>query len=91
MRTTVDLPDGVLRRAKARAAQRGESLKTLLARAVVSELGSDQAAAEARRPVTLPLFGGTRGPRVRITGEDVARALADADAEVVAATARQRR
>jgi hypothetical protein len=34
MRTTVELPPHVMRAAKARSAERGESLKTLLTRAV---------------------------------------------------------
>src|SRR5262249_4822280 len=39
MRTTVELPPELMKKAKAQAAARGESLKTLLTRAVASELG----------------------------------------------------
>ena len=58
MRTTVELPRELLRRAKACAAERGETLKTLLTRAVATELGRTGAAEppEPRR-VELPLFG----------------------------------
>src|SRR2546423_11622465 len=42
MRTTVDFPGDLVRRAKARAAARGESLKTLLTRAVASEVGQER-------------------------------------------------
>lgn len=38
MKTTVDLPDPIYRRAKARAAERGVSLKTFITDAVESSL-----------------------------------------------------
>lgn len=91
MRTTVELPDGVLRRAKARAAERGESLKKLLTRAVLGELGLEQAASDRGERVRLPLFGARRGPRVHVTSEDLAEALSDADAAKMAVTTRRRR
>jgi hypothetical protein len=89
MRTTVELPDGVLRRAKARAAERGESLKKLLTRAVLEELGSDQGGSRRVERVRLPLFGSARGPRVHVRSEDLAEALSDADAAKIAATTRK--
>lgn len=39
MRTTIDLPDPLLRAAKAKAATSGESLKVLFARALAREVG----------------------------------------------------
>ena len=39
MRTTVDMPPTLMRAAKARAAEHGESLKDLVNRAVAHELG----------------------------------------------------
>lgn len=39
MRTTIDLPDDLLRAAKVRAAERDESLKKLFERALRTELG----------------------------------------------------
>ncbi len=38
MKTTIDLPDALFRRAKATAAHRGVSLKALITRAVESDL-----------------------------------------------------
>jgi hypothetical protein len=78
MRTTVEFPSELFRKAKARAASRGESLKTLITRAVASEIGEGHPAAPGGR-VTLPLFGSSKGRRVDVRAEDLARALADDD------------
>lgn len=85
MRTTVELPPDLFRAAKARAAESGESLKSLLTRAVAAELQIDQRSGPGGR-VTLPLFGRATGPPVRLTNADVERALAET--EVTAVTAR---
>jgi hypothetical protein len=79
MRTTIDVPADLFRRAKARAAARGESLKTLLTRAVAAEVGQDPMTV-ARRRMTLPVFGDPRGRKVKLNATDLARALADEDA-----------
>jgi plasmid stability protein len=79
MRTTVDLPDELMRAAKARAAEHGESLKELLARAVAREVR-----VHAGRPrnarVVLPLVGGD-GPAVDVTNADIEAVLAAEDAD----------
>ena len=52
MRTTIDLPDNLLRRTKALAAVRGSSMKELIVRAVEREVnsgGSDAVGPSARR------------------------------------------
>jgi hypothetical protein len=87
MRTTVELPPELFRRAKARAAARGESLKTLLTRAVAAEVGQDRGTL-LRQRVKLPLFGDPKGPAVSLRAADLARALADQD---VARIGRRRR
>lgn len=79
MRTTVDFPPDLFRKAKARAASRGESLKTLITRAVAAEVGQERESA-ARGRMTLPLFGDPKGRPVDIHPSDLARALADEDA-----------
>lgn len=79
MRTTVEFPADLFRRAKGRAAARGESLKTLLTRAVAAEVGQARDAAAGRR-MTLPFFGDPGGPPVNLRGSDLARALAHEDA-----------
>ena len=80
MRTTVELPPDLMRAAKARSAESGESLKALLTRAVAAELGNLPARPRARSRVTLPLFGAASGRRAPVSNTDLERALADADA-----------
>ena len=78
MRTTVELPADLFRKAKSRAAARGESLKTLLTRAVAAEV--DQAReTKAGQRMVLPTFGDPNGPKVKLTGKDIARILDDED------------
>jgi len=86
MRTTVMLPPELMRAAKARSAERGESLKDFLTRAVAAELGMSVIA--RRKPagrVQLPLIPSSNGPKVRITNRFLEEAMAAADAEEMAA------
>lgn len=88
MRTTVEFPVELFRKAKARAASRGESLKTLITRAVAAEVGQD-GPGTARERMRLPVFGRPNGRRVDLRAADIARALADEDA--VRSAGRRRR
>jgi hypothetical protein len=88
MRTTIELPPALLRKAKARAAQRGETLKAFLTRAVAAELGESRLPPSARARVVLPLVGDPGGPPVHLTSEALARAL---EQEIPQATAKRRR
>lgn len=83
MRTTVEFSQPLLRAAKARAAEQGESLKSLLARAVEVELGRQRPAATGRRAM-LPMFGDPAGPVVNLTNAGIERALVEGDARAVA-------
>lgn len=89
MRTTVDLPTPLLRRAKARAAERGETLRKLLTRAVEAEVGRGGTAPGAAR-VELPLFGDPDGPAIRVTNADIERVLAGEDAAGIRPSKRRR-
>jgi hypothetical protein len=91
MRTTVELPPELMKAAKARAAEQGESLKALLARAVASELGKSRSVGKAAAHVRLPLFGNPRRKPVKITNEAIARALAGADETALAGVRRARK
>ena len=77
MRTTVELPPELMKKAKAHAAARGESLKTLLTRAVASELGRSMRSGEAASRVRLPLFGNPKRKPVNVSGRDIELALSD--------------
>jgi hypothetical protein len=79
MRTTVELPPELMRAAKARSAESGESLKTLLTRAVAAELEAHVVRRGPKTRVSLPLFGASGGTRMRLSNADLERALADAD------------
>jgi hypothetical protein len=89
MRTTVDLPGDLFRRAKTRAAARGESLKTLLTRAVANEVGQDRDRTPQRR-MTLPIFGNPNSQPVPVRALDLEQALADEDAVRVGRRRRRR-
>lgn len=80
MRTSVQLPDELLRTAKAEAAARGETLKEFLARAVSHELGT-AAPATARGRVELPLVASARPGAVEVTNDDIEAVFAAEDAE----------
>ncbi len=64
MRTTIDIPDAMYRRLKARAAGEGRSAKTLILQGVEQILKSPRPA--VARPVTLPLVKSKRPGSIRI-------------------------
>jgi hypothetical protein len=81
MRTTIDMPTSLMRAAKARAAERGESLKELVNRAIAHELGLPAAPQEKMGRVTLPLIGHRTAPTVLVTNDDIEAALEAEDIE----------
>jgi hypothetical protein len=81
MRTTIDMPDALMRAAKARAAERGESLKDLMNRALTHELGLPSGAMRKTGRVTLPLIARDASPSVLVTNDDIAAALEAEDVE----------
>lgn len=85
MRTTIDMPPALMRAAKARAAEHGETLKDLVNRAVAHELGLPTAPKAKAGHVTLPLIGHGAAPDVLITNEDIAAALDADDADLYGA------
>jgi hypothetical protein len=86
MRTTVELPPDLLRAAKARSAESGESLKALLTRAVSAELQQAPSHVGRSARVELPLFGSINGGRVRLDNRDLERILRDDEARRAAST-----
>jgi hypothetical protein len=80
MRTTVMFPPDLMRAAKARSGELGESLKTLLTRALAAELAHAPSTRTKAGRVALPLFGASDGPTVHLSNADLEHALADADA-----------
>jgi hypothetical protein len=81
MRTTIDLPPTLMRAAKARAAEHGESLKDLVNRAVAHEIGLPATPGGKAGRVTLPLIARDATPTILVTNEDIADALDTDDIE----------
>ncbi|HEX3489700.1 MAG TPA: hypothetical protein VHU92_10155 [Streptosporangiaceae bacterium] len=81
MRTTIDMPTALMRAAKARAAEHGESLKDLVNRAVAHEVGLPSAPGGKTGRVTLPLIARDARPAVLVTSEDIEDAFAAEDVE----------
>ncbi len=80
MRTTIEMPPTLMRAAKARAAEEGESLKDLVNRAVAREVGLPAKPKGKTGRVTLPLIAPDATPNVLVTNDDIADAF---DAEDV--------
>jgi hypothetical protein len=81
MRTTIDMPSNLMRAAKARAAEDGESLKDLVNRAVAREVGLPATPKGKTGRVTLPLIARNATPSVLITNADIADAFDAEDVE----------
>ena len=71
MRTTVELPDDLLRLAKARAAQSGISLREFFIAAVRDKISPP--VTKVRRP--MPQVGGKEGPPIDISREQIDEAV----------------
>ncbi len=74
MRTTVELPDELLREAKAVAARRGVPLKSLIAKALDNEIHTP--AATSSRNVRSPLVRSKRRKKLDITSTEIEEILA---------------
>jgi len=81
MRTTIDMPPTLMRAAKARAAEQGESLKDLVNRAVAHEVGLPSAPRGKAGRVALPLIARDATPTVLVTKDDIADAFDAEDVE----------
>jgi len=84
MRTTGDIPDHILRRAKAAAALEGKSLKTFLTQAVSHELQRSAVKKIARKRVSLPLVPSKHPGTLRLTAEKIALTLNQEDLDALA-------
>lgn len=72
MRTTLDLPDSLLKRAKIEAVERGISLKELVGVAVEREL-REPAPKPTRARLTFPLIPSKRPGSLHLTNAEIAR------------------
>lgn len=69
MRTTIDLPDELIREAKAIAARRGTSLKTVICSAVEEEVRKTER--KAGRRVKFPLLPSREPGRLKLSNADI--------------------
>ena len=60
MKTTLEIPDPLFRRAKARAAERGQSLRQLVSEAIQEKLAADAGGAGPAEPGWMRGFGKLR-------------------------------
>ena len=60
MKTTIEIPDRLFRKAKARAAERGQTLKQLVAEALQEKLAPRRRPAASDEPEWMTGFGGLR-------------------------------
>ena len=81
MRTTIDIPATLMRAAKARAVEEGESLKDLVNRAVAREVGLPATPKGKTGRVTLPLIARDATPTALVTNDDIADAFDAEDVE----------
>jgi len=79
------MPPDLMRAAKARAAEEGESLKDLVNRAVAREVGLPATLKGKAGRVTLPLIARDATPTVLVTNDDIADAFDAEDIQRFAA------
>jgi len=81
VRTTIDLPDRVFRKAKAVASLEGVSLKQLITRAIEHELEAGTPSLSPKR-VSIPIVRSKRPGSVQVTSERIASIMEDEDLHV---------
>jgi hypothetical protein len=84
MKTTVVLPDPIFRQAKAATALQGRTLRSFILTAIVHELEDTGRVRQPASRVRLPLVRSRRPGKLKITGQDVSRALLAEDADALA-------
>lgn len=80
MRTTLDLPDELLKRAKIEAVQRGTSLRALVGAALARELSRPSNPRPTRRRAHFPVFASKAPGALRLSNTVIAELEADEDA-----------
>lgn len=79
MRTSLDLPDDLLKRAKVAAIERGVTLRELISTALKHELNPALKQSFPRRRVKFPIFPSVVPGTLKLTNADLARLEADED------------
>ncbi len=79
MRTTLDLPDDLLRRAKIAAVERGTTLRGLVGAALERELAIPRSKAPRPRRTRFPIFSSRAPGSLALTNAAIARLEAEED------------
>jgi hypothetical protein len=79
MRTTLDLPEPLLKRAKIEAVQRGTTLRELIGAALERELAAPAIAKPVRRRGRFPIFKSKAPGSLRLTHAQIARLETEED------------
>jgi Arc/MetJ family transcription regulator len=80
MRTTIDLPDELLKQAKIAAVERGLTLRDLVGGALVRELGRQAPDRAAGRRARFPVFRSRRPGALGMTARELSDLEADEEA-----------
>ncbi len=73
MKTTLDLPDEMVRRAKIAAVERGTTLRNLMGEALARELDLPAPVARRQRRTAFPIFSSRAPGTLDLTHADLAR------------------
>jgi hypothetical protein len=79
MRTSFDLPDDLLKRAKIAAVERGVTLRELISTALEHELNSMLKRSSRHRRAKFPIFSSKSPGSLKLTNTDLAHLEADED------------
>lgn len=71
MRTTLDLPDELLKQAKIAAVERGMTLRELVGAALSMELGKERAVRDRKPRTRFPVFSSLQPGSLDLTGRDL--------------------
>ena len=79
MRTTLELPDDLLRRAKIVAIERGTTLRELVGKALAQELGVKDSVVAKPKRATFPIFSSKAPGTLDLTAADLVGMDAEED------------
>jgi hypothetical protein len=79
MRTTLDLPDDLLKRAKIEAVERGTSLRELIGAALERELSGASDSKPRRKRARFPIFDSKAPGSLRLSKTGIAKLESDED------------
>jgi len=79
MRTTLDLPDDLLKRAKIEAVERGTSLRDIVAAALEHEFRRPLDTTKKRKRAKFPIFESVAPGSLRLTNAGIAKIESDED------------